>query len=148
AKVLSFVFLLAAVLLQWVSAAAGEVDLLDKQLSSRLRQLGFTGKIEATLEQHLGRPIDRPRANLGRLLWFDTITGLHNDNTCAGCHSPTRGFGDTQSIAIGIDNNGVVGPDRRGPRNQRRTPMAINTAFYPNLMWNSRFAALSEDPFN
>src|SRR5262245_29061757 len=79
AKVLSFVFLLAAVLLQWVSAAAGEVDLLDKQLSSRLRQLGFTGKIEATLEQHLGRPIDRPRANLGRLLWFDTITGLHND---------------------------------------------------------------------
>ena len=30
----------------------------------------------------------------------------------------------------------------------RRTPMAINTAFYPNLMWNSRFAALSGDPFD
>src|SRR6185503_4310277 len=86
--------------------------------------------------------------NLGRLLWFDTLTGLNNDNSCAGCHSPTRGFGDTQSIAIGIDNNGIVGPDRRGPRNQRRTPMAINTPFYPTLMWNSRFAALSEDPFD
>ena len=30
----------------------------------------------------------------------------------------------------------------------RRTPMALNTAFYPNLMWNSRFAALSGNPFD
>ena len=42
----------------------------------------------------------------------------------------------------------IVGPGRRGPRNQRRTPMAINTAFYPTLMWNSRFRALSGDPFD
>ena len=123
-------------------------DRLDRQLTARLQQLGFTGKIESTLERRLGRAVDPARANLGRLLWFDTITGLNNDNTCAGCHSPTRGFGDTQSIAIGIDNNGIVGPDRQGPRNQRRTPMAINTAFYPNLMWNSRFASLSGDPFD
>src|SRR5215831_15067385 len=121
---------------------------LDQKLTKVLQQLGFTGRIESTLEERLGHAIDPDRANLGRLLWFDTITGLHNDNTCAGCHSPTRGFGDTQSIAIGIDNNGMVGPDREGPRNQRRTPMAINTAFYPNLMWNSRFAALSDDPFD
>jgi hypothetical protein len=45
--------------------------------------------------------------------------------------------------AIGIDNNLVVGPHRTGPRNQRRTPLAVNTALYPTLMWNSRFAALS-----
>lgn len=123
-------------------------DSLDQELRARLRELGFTGKIESTLERRLGRRVDPVRANLGRLLWFDTIGGLNNDNTCAGCHSPTRGFGDTQSIAIGIENNGVVGPDRSGPRNQRRTPMAINTAFYPNLMWNSRFASLSDDPFD
>ena len=43
---------------------------------------------------------------------------------------------DSQSIAIGIDNNGIVGPDRAGPRNQRRSPMVLNTAFYPALMWN------------
>src|SRR6266516_3344375 len=129
-------------------AAAADSGPLDQTLLERLQQLGFTGNIEATLEKRLGRPVDAARANLGRLLWFDTITGLHDDNTCAGCHSPTRGFGDTQSIAIGIDNNGIVGPDRAGPRNQRRTPMAINTAFYPNLMWNSRFASLANDPFN
>ncbi|HEY5914558.1 MAG TPA: cytochrome c peroxidase [Verrucomicrobiae bacterium] len=146
-----FGVLSAVVLLLPGSAARAEDEperALDQQLIARLGQAGFTGRIQESLEQRLGRPVDRARADLGRRLWFDTITGLNNDNTCAGCHSPTRGFGDTQSIAIGIDNNHVVGPDRQGPRNQRRTPMAINTAFYPNLMWNSRFASLSEDPFD
>src|SRR4029079_10334516 len=92
--------------------------------------------------------IDNRLADLGRNLFFDTLTGLNNDNNCSGCHSPTNGFGDTQSIAIGIENNGIVGPHRMGPRNQRRPPMVVNTAFFPNLMWNSRFAALSNDPFD
>jgi cytochrome c peroxidase len=121
---------------------------LDRRLLSVLHQLQFTGDVQSTLSGRIGRNLNPDLANLGRLLWFDTITGLNSDNTCAGCHSPTNGFGDTQSIAIGIENNGIVGPDRKGPRNMRRTPMAINTAFFRNLMWNSRFAALSGDPFN
>jgi cytochrome c peroxidase len=120
---------------------------LDQELLAVLQNEGFTGRIESKLEQRLGRQIDHQLADLGRLLWFDTITGLNDDNTCAGCHSPTNGFGDTQSIAIGIESNGIVGR-RAGPRNMRRTPMAANTAFFPNLMWNSRFASLSGDPFN
>jgi len=123
-------------------------DELTRELTAELQELGFTGRIEDTLEDRLGRRIDRKLAYLGRLLWFDTITGLNNDNTCAGCHSPTNGFGDTQSIAIGIKNNGIVGPNRKGPRNQRRTPMILNTAFFPTLMWNSRFSSLSNDPFD
>ena len=121
---------------------------LDKELASALADEGFTGNIANTLETKLGRRVDARLADLGRLLWFDTITGLNDDNTCGGCHSPLRGFGDTQSIAIGIDNNGIVGPDRAGPRNQRRSPMVLNTAFYPALMWNSRFRSLSSDPFD
>ena len=92
---------------------------LDQVLTTVLRDAGFTGRIESTLEQRLGRRLDRRLANIGRLLWFDTLTGLNDDNSCAGCHSPTAGFGDTQSIAIGIDNNGIVGPNRAGPRNMR-----------------------------
>jgi cytochrome c peroxidase len=122
--------------------------LLDAELQAVIAQHGVTGTIESTLEQRLGRRIDHQLANTGRLLFFDTVAGLNNDNNCSGCHSPRNGFGDTQSIAIGVENNGVVGPDRRGPRNQRRTPMIVNTAFLPNLMWNSRFAALSNDPFD
>ncbi len=121
---------------------------LDQALAATLAQARFTGRIQASLAQRLGRPVNARLANVGRLLWFDTLTGLNDDNTCAGCHSPTAGFGDTQSIAIGIQNNSIVGPHRAGPRNMRRTPTAINTAFYANLMWNSRFAALSSDPFD
>ena len=126
-------------------AKAGD---LDTELRAYLSTLGFTGRVGSTLETRLGRPIDRRAADVGRMLWFDPIGGLNDDNTCAGCHSPTNGFGDTQSIAVGIDNNGVVGPGRTGPRNQRRSPMVLNTAFYPTLMWNSRFRALSGDPFD
>ena len=121
---------------------------VDTELSAALRRAGFTGQIESTLERRLGRPIDRRLAELGRLLFFDKIAALRGDNACAGCHSPSTGFGDTQSIAIGIQNNNLVGQNRRGPRNQRRTPTVVNTAFFPNLMWNGRFFAPSDDPFD
>ena len=121
---------------------------IDATLRDQLTRYEFTGRIASTLETRLGRRIDHQLANVGRLLWFDPIQGLNDDNTCGGCHSPTNGFGDTQPIAIGIENNGIVGPGRTGPRNQRRSPMVINTAFYPTLMWNSRFHSLSGDPFD
>lgn len=125
---------------------------LDDQLAEVLANAGFTGRIEQTfherLEAALGRPIDPKLANLGRLLWFDKIHSLHHDNTCGGCHSPTNGFGDSQPMAIGVQNNNLVGPDRTGPRNQRRTPLVINTALYPGMMWNARFSSLSGDPFD
>jgi cytochrome c peroxidase len=126
----------------------GGIAELNAMLGSVLKKAGFTGRIESTLETRLGRPVDPKLANLGRLLFFDRSGGLHNDNTCAGCHAPASGFGDTQSIAIGVQNNLVVGPDRTGPRNQRRTPSVVNTAFYPSLMWNGRFSAPSGNPFD
>jgi cytochrome c peroxidase len=140
------------VALLWLPDSAvadqGADSLLDATLAIVLRSSGFTGTIDSTLEARLGRAIDGRLAGLGQLLFFDTLTGLHDDNTCAGCHSPSTGLGDTQSIAIGIQNNGVVGPNRIGPRNQRRTPSIANTAFYPKLMWNGRFSAASGNPFD
>jgi cytochrome c peroxidase len=121
---------------------------LDIQLESVLKQQGFTGNVEAHLEQRLGRKINKKLADIGRLLFFDPILSLSNDSSCASCHSPTAAMSDTQSIAVGVGNNGVVGNERRGPRNQRRAPSVINTAFYPNLMWNSRFSSVVGDPFN
>src|SRR5262245_26130954 len=113
---------LSALALGWLLVAPSLK--LDSELWVLLHQAGFTGTIGSALEERLGRTINQKLANLGRLLWFDTVGGLHSDNTCGGCHSPTNGFGDTQSIAIGIQNNNLVGPNRSGPRNQRRTPTA------------------------
>lgn len=121
---------------------------LDRQLALALARAGYTGEVESTLESRLGREIDPDRADLGRLLFFDKILGLHGDNSCAGCHSPADGFGDSQRMAIGVDNNDLVGPHRQGPRNQRRSPLVANTAFYPALMWTPRFVALSGNPFD
>jgi cytochrome c peroxidase len=129
-------------------AATGIADDVDAALRRYLAGARFTGRIAGTLELRLGRRIDHQLAEVGRLLWFDPIQGLNDDNACAGCHSPSNGFGDTQPISIGIDNNRVVGPGRTGPRNQRRAPMVVNSAFYPTLMWNSRFHAASGDPFD
>lgn len=121
---------------------------MDSRLASVLTAEGFTGRVGSTLESRLGRPIDAALATVGRLLFFDEVTGLNGDNSCAGCHNPRSGFGDSQSIAIGIGNNGIVGPDRRGPRNQRRAPVLTNVAFSPALMWNSRFHSNASDPFD
>jgi cytochrome c peroxidase len=125
-----------------------ENENLSGRLTSALRNMGFTGRIESGLENRLGRQIDNKLADLGRLAFHDSLLGLNDDNSCSGCHSAPVGFGDTQSIAIGVENNNVVGPNRAGPRNQRRAPMILNNVFYPRLMWNSRFASLSGAPFN
>lgn len=121
---------------------------VDTQLTAALARQGFTGTAEQKLEARLGRPLDFKLANLGLLLFFDPVTSLHKDNSCAACHSPSHAYGDTQSIAIGIQNNGIVGLERRGPRNQRRSPSILNAGFFPRLMWNGRFSAPSGDPFD
>lgn len=126
---------------------AAEND-LDGKLAAALNAAGFTGNVEASLEERLGRQVNPQLSDLGRLLFFDKILGLHEDNACAGCHGPAFGFGDSQSIAIGVQNNGIVGPDRAGPRNQRKSPIVINSAFLPKLMLNARFVANSGDPFD
>jgi cytochrome c peroxidase len=139
-------------LMPGVIASAPPDGALDNELAAALAAAGFSGRIQQTyasrIEANLGRPIDPKLADLGRLLWFDTLHALHADNTCGGCHSPTNGFGDSQPMAIGVQNNGSVGPHRAGPRNQRRSPLVINTALYPALMWNGRFNSLSGDPFD
>ena len=149
---LTILFLLlisvAIVVLTPGTAASSGDEALNDQLSAVLRQYGFTGRVGLSLEQRLGRKIDNQLADLGRLAFHDSLLGLNDDNSCSGCHSAPLGFGDSQSIAIGIENNNIVGPDRTGPRNQRRAPIVLNNVFYPALMWNSRFSAVSGDPFD
>ena len=121
---------------------------LDRELRRILGQHGFTGLVGFTVEARLGRPLDARLADLGRLIFFDSILSLRNDTSCASCHGPAWGFGDSQSIAIGVGNNGISGPDRFGARNQRRAPSVINSAFYPRQMLNGRFESLSGDSFD
>jgi cytochrome c peroxidase len=121
---------------------------LNARLARQLELRGFTGRIEQTLLGRLGRAIDQDLSEVGRLLFFDPVLSLTGDNSCAGCHGPNMGFNDSRPIAVGVGNNGVVGPGRTGPHNLRRSPSVINAAFYPRLMWDGRFESLSLDPFD
>ena len=132
------------------SADAGETEgfKLDQELQLQLSLMGVDGRIEERFTEMLGRSIDPELAETGRLLFFDPILSITKDNSCAGCHAPNASFNDAKSISVGVDNNGVVGPNRSGPFNLRRAPTIINAAFYPNLMWDGRFAAESLDGFD
>jgi cytochrome c peroxidase len=146
-KLLALMFIGVLVLTPSTSASSGD-DTLNEQLTAVLKQHVFTGRVGLSLEQRLGRKVDNQLADLGRLVFHDSLLGLNDDNSCSGCHAAHLGFGDSQSIAIGIENNNIVGPDRTGPRNQRRAPMILNNVFYPALMWNSRFNSVAGDPFD
>jgi cytochrome c peroxidase len=144
---------IVAILFSTVALAddAKEISTLQKVLKS----LGFTGKVEETVPKMMGRPLDANRVELGRLVFFDKGLGLHRDNSCAGCHSPTKSMGDTQPLAIGIQagldsttKQEIVGPSRTGPRNQRRTPTVVNVGMLPVLMWNGRFHSPSGSAFD
>lgn len=128
--------------------SSSDADAIDDELTAILKEHEFDGNIESQLAEKLGREFDSAKIELGRLIFFDEGLGLHQDNSCGGCHAPTFGFGDSQSIAIGVSNNDTVGLHRTGPRNQRRTPTVINTAFYPKLMWDGRFSSNAGDPFD
>jgi cytochrome c peroxidase len=143
-KILAIGLALGALLVSSGSASNAQED----PLPDLLKRAGFTGGIEATLQQKMKRLLDPKKVDLGRLVFFDRGLSLHGTNSCAGCHSPTRAFGDTQPIAIGIGNNNMVGPSRTGARNQRRAPMLVNVGFLPSLMWNRRFSSLANDPFD
>lgn len=121
---------------------------LDRLLGSIVGLRELSGDLEARMLARLGRPIDTRLAEAGRLLFFDPVLSLTGDNSCAGCHGPNESFNSSKSIAIGVGNNGVVGPGRTGPHNLRRAPTLINAAFYPAMMWDGRFVALSLDPFD
>ncbi|MCI0538066.1 MAG: hypothetical protein L0Z50_22850 [Verrucomicrobiales bacterium] len=56
------IFSASLLLAQLPHASGGQSDVLDQQLTARLQQLGFTGNVEATLEQRLGRAVDPARA--------------------------------------------------------------------------------------
>jgi cytochrome c peroxidase len=95
-KLLALMFVAVVVLAPRTSASSGD-DTLNEQLTAVLKQHLFTGRVGLSLEQRLGRKVDNQLADLGRLVFHDSLLGLNDDNSCSGCHAAPLGFGDSQS---------------------------------------------------
>lgn len=79
-------------------------------------------------------PYDYKKAELGRLLYFDTRLSSDGTISCASCHEPSEAFSDRRQIAIGI----------KGQKGTRHAMTIINSAYLPILFWDGRVKTLEE----
>lgn len=81
-------------------------------------------------------PADNPyspeKAELGRLLYFDTRLSADGSISCATCHSPKFAFTDGAPVSTGI----------KGQKGGRSAPTVINRAYSLAQFWDGRAATL------
>lgn len=83
-------------------------------------------------------PKDNPytpeKAELGRLLYFDTRLSSNGTISCASCHEPSEKFADRRPVSIGIN----------GQKGTRHSITIINSAYQSSLFWDGRAKTLEE----
>ncbi|MBM3267442.1 MAG: hypothetical protein FJZ01_07325 [Candidatus Sericytochromatia bacterium] len=77
-------------------------------------------------------PASPARAALGKQLFFDVKLSRSQGMSCASCHDPAKGWGDTRAK---VGASGSQPP----PRN---IPGLIDTAYFGRLFWDGRAASL------
>ena len=83
-------------------------------------------------------PADNPytpeKAELGRLLYFDSRLSADGTVSCATCHNPKFAFTDGAAVSTGI----------RGQKGNRSAPTVINRAYSLAQFWDGRARTLEE----
>lgn len=79
-------------------------------------------------------PMTRPKAQLGKWLFFDKRLSADGTVSCATCHMPRRGFSNARQYGIGVG----------GRLTLRNVPTVINTAYLDALFWDGRAGSLEE----
>ena len=79
-------------------------------------------------------PYESQKAELGRLLYFDTRLSTDGTISCASCHAPSEVFSDRRPLSIGI----------QGQKGLRHSMTIINAAYQPILFWDGRAKTLEE----
>lgn len=87
-----------------------------------------------TLRWPEDNPYTKEKAELGRLLYFDTRLSADNSVSCATCHSIKEAFTDNKTVSDGIYGN-------KGTRN---APTVINSGYERLLFWDGRANSLEE----
>ncbi len=93
------------------------------------------------------RPVERDKAVLGRVLFYDKSLSKDAKVACASCHKQDAGFGDTKAVSLGVY-------DRPGDRNSIALASVSNfSAYYGTdlngslairFFWDNRAATVKE----
>ena len=98
---------------------------------------------EETLEPPLGlppifwpddNPYSKAKAELGRLLYFDTRLSSDGTVACASCHAPEKAFTDGMATSTGIG----------AQQGNRSAPTVINRGYSTAQFWDGRVPSLEE----
>lgn len=83
-------------------------------------------------------PADNPyspaKAELGKLLYFDTRLSADNSVSCASCHHPDHAFTDGKPVSSGI----------KSQKGGRSAPSVINRAYGQLQFWDGRAKSLED----
>jgi cytochrome c peroxidase len=69
---------------------------------------------------------------LGRRLFYDPILSADRSVSCASCHSPQFGFGDSRPVSEGVGKK----------TGTRHSPPVVNAAYYTVQFWDGRAPTL------
>jgi cytochrome c peroxidase len=107
---------------------------IPKQTDPSIDQLRAAYRRPKVIPFPKSNPYTLEKAQLGKMLYFDTRLSAANVLSCASCHSPAYGWGDGQPRGVGHGMK-VLG---------RRSPTIINAAFGQIFMWDGRAATLEQ----
>lgn len=79
-------------------------------------------------------PYTKEKAELGRMLYFDTRLSGDNTVSCATCHDPKKGFTDGLPVSFGVKR-------QQGPIS---SPTVINRAYGMLQFWDGRAKSLED----
>ena len=82
-------------------------------------------------------PYTKPKAELGRVLFFDPIISGNGTRSCASCHNPGLSWGDGLPRAIGVSAKPLP----------TRAPTLIDIAWIDVLGWAGQFPSLEAVAF-
>lgn len=74
------------------------------------------------------------KAELGKLLFFDSRLSKDSSVSCASCHVPAAGFADPRQFSLGVG----------GKQGGRNAPSAMNAAYNHFQFWDGRAGSLEE----
>jgi cytochrome c peroxidase len=79
-------------------------------------------------------PLTAEKITLGRKLFFDKRLSRDGSMSCASCHDPKLGFGDSRKVAVGVG----------GRTGTRRAPRIVNRVYGSSFFWDGRSTTLED----